>query len=97
MLSVKIHKSGGDTLVACCDKEILGQTFTDGELDIHISERFYGGEHLSSEEFIKILEQATIANIIGEKSVKAAVEAGLVDESSVASVCGLKHVQIFSI
>ena len=97
MLSVKIHKTGGDTLVAACDANILGETFSDGDLELHLSENFYGGQQLQEQDFINLLADATLANIMGEKAVNAAVTAGHIEESSVIEVAGIKHAQIFNL
>jgi uncharacterized protein len=97
MFSVKIHKSGGETLIACCDADILGKRLTDGELDIHVSEGFYGGDKVDEEGMIRFLGEATVANIIGERAVDAAVRRGIVEPSGVIEVCGLKHAQVFRV
>jgi len=97
MFSVKVHTVGGDTLVACCDREMLGRRLTDGELEVLVSERFYGGERLDEERMIRALRDATVANIIGDKAVEAALRHGIVEESGVRDVCGVKHAQVYTL
>jgi len=95
MFSVKVHETGGEKLVACCDKELVGTILSDGELDLHVSERFYAEDEVDGEQLTSILSDASIANLIGDNVVGFAVEEGLVDEANVVNVCGVKHAQVF--
>lgn len=81
-------------VVAVCDSELLGKRFEEGNFQLHVKESFYKGEEKSEEETIEFLkrmsqEDATF-NIVGENSVKAALEAGIITENSVDSVQGVQ-------
>ena len=81
-------------VVAVCDSELLGKRFEEGNFQLHVKENFYGGEEMSEEETIEFLrhmaqEDATF-NIVGENSVRAALEAGVIHEKSVGSVQGVQ-------
>jgi len=95
MYSVKVHKVGSDVLVACCDAEILGKRLKGDEVEIHVSERFYGGEQVHEERLLALLKEATVANLIGDRAVSAAQRAGLIEEGGAAEVCGIKHAQLY--
>jgi hypothetical protein len=42
MVSIKIQKSmEGTVVLAACDKELLGQTFEEGELQIHVDPTYW--------------------------------------------------------
>ncbi len=94
---VKTHLAGGEVMVACCDQRLLGMTLRDGELEVHVSERFYGGERASEEAMLKAVSESTVANIIGDDAVEAALRRGEVDESGVREVCGVKHAQVYKV
>ncbi len=86
---IKIHKSYR-TVVSLCDADLIGKTFEEGKKILDCRESFYKDRKVTKEEAIKILkkesdEDATF-NIVGEKSVQAAVEAGLIDKSDFATV-----------
>ena len=95
MFSVKVHKVGGEVLVACCDEELLDRKLTDGDVNIHVSRGFYGGEKVGKDGFEKAMMEATTANLIGDAVVALALEKGFVEESGVIEVCGVKHAQLY--
>jgi hypothetical protein len=84
-------------LVSVCDPECLGETFEEGPVSLDVTEEFYGGpeaEEADAEAVVDSLTRATTANIVGERAVKIAIEAGLVDEERVLEVEGTLHAQL---
>lgn len=81
-------------VVAVCDSELLGKRFEEGDFQLHVKENFYGGEEMSEDETIRFLQKMKIEdatfNIIGENSVNAALEAGVIQENSIGEVQGVK-------
>ncbi|HWQ49937.1 MAG TPA: DUF424 family protein [Methanosarcina sp.] len=94
---IKIYKNGEHVLVAACDKEVLGKTLKHGKNVVEISRAFYEGEYVSEEELKKALEEATTANLFGEKTVKFAIKCGLIDPDSVIIIDGVPHAQTFRV
>jgi hypothetical protein len=92
-----VHRVGSETLVACCDKNILGSTLKDDELEVHVNDGFYGGETVGEDELVELMRGATIANLMGDRVVELAIQHGFVDRDNVADVCGVKHAQVFTI
>ena len=89
---IKIIKSYRD-VVAICDSEILGKRFEEGQFQLDLKESFYGGEKKSEEEVIAIMkemsaEDATF-NIVGQKTIKTALKAGIIDKSSIGKIQGI--------
>jgi len=84
-------------LVSVCDSECLGETYVEGEVTLDVTEEFYGGDEATEadeEAIVASLTRASVANIVGERAVSVAVEAGLVDEERVLSVDGTLHAQL---
>ncbi|MFA1609625.1 DUF424 domain-containing protein [Halobellus rubicundus] len=84
-------------LVSVCDPECLGETYVDGDVSLEVTEDFYGGEEAAeadAETVIDSLTRASVANIVGERAVGVAVEAGIVDEERVLVVDGTYHAQL---
>ena len=86
---VKVHKSYR-TVVAVCDEELVGMVFEEGKKLLDIPERFYKGEVKNPQEVEELMrdfirEDATF-NIVGEKSVKAALEAGVIGKDGIGRV-----------
>lgn len=91
---MKVYKTQGETLVALCDEAIIGRTFREGELKIEVTRRFYGGTLLDVDDCDPYLEEATIANFVGENSVSKGIQLGLVKEGNVIRIAGVPHAQM---
>ena len=94
MISVKIYKRGAEVLVAACDLDIIGKTFRSENLKIHVSEGFYKGDSGDEELLVNRLQMATIANLVGKKTVGIAVKNGFVDPACVLTIGGVPHAQM---
>ncbi|WP_416838278.1 DUF424 domain-containing protein [Haloferax sp. DFSO52] len=84
-------------LVSVCDVDCLGETYTDGGVSLDVTEDFYGGdeaETVDQDAVVESLTRATVANIVGEESVRVAIDAGLIDEETVLEVGGTLHAQL---
>ena len=95
---VKIHKSYR-TVVALCDTELIGKHFEEGNRQLDLRESFYKDKEVTHEEAVKIItfqlcEDATF-NIVGEKSIAAAIAAGAIVKSNVARVDNIPFTLIF--
>ena len=84
-------------LVSVCDADCIGETYTDDGVSLDVTEDFYGGdeaETVDQDAVVDSLTRATVANIVGERAVGVAVDAGLVDEESVLEFEGTRHAQL---
>jgi len=94
MISMKRYRQGNDLLIGACDEKLLGQTFEEGKFQLEVTKEFYGGEKVTSEVLKKFLEVATIANLVGSETIKAAVDMGLIDPNSIIRIKGIPHAQM---
>jgi hypothetical protein len=84
-------------LVSVCDDDCLGETYENGAVTLEVDEAFYGGDEATpadAETVVESLSRATTANIVGDRAVAVAVEAGLVDEDRVLDLDGTRHAQL---
>jgi len=84
-------------LVSVCDAACVGETYEEGEVSLDVTEAFYGGddaEAVGDDAVVESLTRASVANIVGEKSVAVAIDAGIVDEARVLSIEGTPHAQL---
>ena len=84
-------------MVAVCDRDVLGETFENGEVSLTVNEEFYGGDEAAEETVVDSLARASIANIVGARAVEVAVEAGIIDDAHVLEVGGTRHAQLVRI
>lgn len=94
MIRVKVHRRGGDLLVAACDEGLLGQLLKDGDLRLDVSEEFYGGDHGDEEMLLNRLAGATLANLVGKEVCRIAAEHDYIDLDSVITIAGVPHAQM---
>ena len=78
MISIKAHSRGSELLIAACDSDLLDKTFRSGKLRLHVSREFYHAEECDEEMLVSRLEMATVANLVGRRTVAAAGAHGLV-------------------
>ncbi|MFA5071673.1 MAG: DUF424 family protein [Candidatus Pacearchaeota archaeon] len=89
---VNIIKSCRD-VVAVCDKELIGKKFEEGEYQLDAKANFFCGKELAEKQVIEVMqrmsdEDATF-NIIGEKSIAAALKAGIIVEEGIKEIQGI--------
>ncbi|MBD3262288.1 MAG: DUF424 family protein [Candidatus Altiarchaeales archaeon] len=97
MFAHKIHKGRGEVLLAACDRDVLGKTFKAGQLHFHVNPGFYGQELASRRQILDLLSEASTGNFVGNRLIEALCEGGVLDESSVLDVGGVKHAQLVKI
>jgi hypothetical protein len=91
-MQIKIHESYR-VIVALCDTELIGRTFSEDIRQIEVRNNFFQGEEKDKEEVIEILkdmkkEDATF-NIVGEESVECALKAGIIDKHGIMRIEGI--------
>lgn len=93
----KIHQQGNKSVLAVCDKDLLGKSLKSGKIKFKVSESFYGGRKVKEKKLRKLLEENNNINLIGEKCVKIALEEKLINENSIIKIENVPHAQIFKI
>ena len=91
---IKERETPEGTLVAVCDRDVLGETFEEGKVSLTVTEEFYDGEEADPEQVIESLARADVANIVGTRAVELAIREGFVDEECVLDVGDTRHAQL---
>jgi len=96
MLRIKIHKAYRK-IIAVSDPELLGKKFEENNLQLDLNKDFYGEDQVDDEKAIEVMraentDDATF-NIVGEKSIQAAIKAGIIKEKegSIIKIQGIPH------
>ncbi|MEK6906934.1 MAG: DUF424 family protein [Nanoarchaeota archaeon] len=97
MIYLKRNQTKDNEVVAICDEDLLGKKFSENNLKLEITKRFYKGEIIADEKIIEILQNARNINIVGKDSVKLAVKAGIIDESNIIKIKKIPHALVFEI
>jgi hypothetical protein len=93
----RLHKSGGNSVLAVCDAGLLGKSVMHGEIEFHVSPSFYGEERKGDEDILAEVREAGIVNVVGKDIVGLLVENGLVEEECILWMGDVPHVQIVTI
>lgn len=83
-------------LVSVCDRDVLGESFEDGDVSLTVTEDFYDGARCDEDTVIASLQEAAVANLVGERTVALAIEAGFVDEANVLEIGSTVHAQVLN-
>jgi hypothetical protein len=94
MITMRMYRRGGDTVLAACDKELVGRILREGEVKLDVCSAFYEGEDADEEMLVNRLRNASIANLVGEETVAIAAKHNLINEECVMRISGVPHVQL---
>jgi hypothetical protein len=95
---LKVHCSpGAGDIVAVCDHELLNTTISHGGLSVKISEAFYGNCPASEDMVRAALKKAGNINLMGKRSVKIAIDMGLVTQSGCIMIGDIPHAQVYAL
>jgi hypothetical protein len=89
-----MHRLGRELLLAAADKDLLGKKLRGEEIKLEVDKEFYEGEDASEEMLLNRLSMCTIANLVGEETVGAALRAGYLDEDCILRIAGVPHAQL---
>ncbi len=91
---VKVHRSPeGRKIVSICDKEIIGEKFYEKNMQLDLSSDFYKGDERTEEEIIRLMKDAYILNIVGEKSVGFCLKQGWISKNKIVKIKNMPHAQ----
>ena len=95
---IKLHKTYR-AVVAVCDEELIGKTFEEGQRILQVLENFYKGEVIKEDKeqielLIDLAKEDSTFNIIGKRSVEAAMKAGIVKKDGIMTVAGIPFAMI---
>ena len=80
--------------MAACDRRLLGHVLSEGEIRLEVNPQFYEGEDASDELLLNRLDNATMANLVGERTVGLAIRYGIIDEECILYIDGVPYAQM---
>jgi hypothetical protein len=83
---VKIHKSNDRSIIAICDEDLIGKKFSQKNLVLDVTERFYKGEIMSDEKVIELMKSGSNLNIVGKKSINLAIKNGIIESNNIIKI-----------
>jgi len=95
--SVKVSNYQKSLMLNICDVELLGKQISQDELNIHISESYYGEKLVDKEEAKSLLQNSSIINMVGKEIVSLSIELGIGTESGIKTISDIPFLIVFKL
>ena len=95
--SVRVSDYQKNTVLNICDSELLGKKIIQDELNIHISESYYGEKLVEKEEAKSLLKNSSIINMVGKETVSLSIELGIGSKNGIKTISGIPFLIVFKI
>ena len=93
--SVKVFNHQKNPTLNICDVELLGKKIIQDELNMHISESYYGEKLVEREEAKSLLKNSSIINMVGKETVSLSIELGIGAENGIKTISGVPFLIVF--
>ncbi len=90
---VKIHKKEHRTIIAVCDKELIGQLLEENGKQLDLRSDFYKGDEKSVQEIGDLMRNADGVNLVGKESIALGLQEGVIEKEHVLTIKGVPHAQ----
>ena len=95
--SVKVSNYQKKLMLNICDIELLGKQISQDELNLKISESYYGEKLVDLEEAKSLLQNSSIINMVGKNTVSLSIELGIGSESGIKTISDIPFLVIFKV
>jgi len=93
--ALSIMKYQDSTMINMCDVELIGMKLEQGDLVIDISKEYFQQEIIEEFQAERLLRLCSIANLVGERIVKLAIDLRFAKEMSIKRISGVPFLMIF--
>ena len=93
--SVKTTDYEKNLMLNICDAELLGKKIVENELNMNISESYYGEKLVEHEEARTLLKNGSIINMVGKETISLSLELGVGSENGVKKIGGVPFLIVF--
>ena len=95
--SVKVSNYQKKLMLNICDVELLGKQISQDELNLKISESYYGEKLVDIEEAKSLLQNSSIINMVGKNTVSLSIELGIGSESGIKTISDIPFLIIYKV
>ena len=93
--SVRVSNYQKNSTLNICDAKLLGKKIIQDELNVHISESYYGQKLVEKEEAKSLLKNSLIINMVGKETVSLSIELGIGSETGIKTISGVPFLLVF--
>ncbi len=95
--SVRVTEYQKNMMLNICDVELLGKKISQDELNMHISESYYGERLVGKEEATDLLKRSSIINMVGKETISLSIELGVGSENGVKTISDIPFLIVFNV
>ncbi len=95
--SVRVSNYQKNTMLNICDVELLGKKIIQDELNMHISESYYGEKLVEKEEAKSLLKNSSIINMVGKETISLSIELGIGSKNGIKTISDVPFLIVFKI
>ena len=78
-----------------CDAELLGRTIRQDDLNMSITESYYGEKVVDEREAASLLKNSSIINMVGQKAVSLSIGLGIGSRDGIKTISGIPFLIVF--
>ena len=78
-----------------CDANLLGKNIIQDELNMHISESYYGEKLVEKDEAKTLLKNSSIINMVGKETISLSLQLGIGSENGVKKISDVPFLIVF--
>jgi len=93
--SIRVTDYQKNIMLNICDAELLGKKIIQDELNMNISESYYGERFVDKEEAEELLKNASIINMVGKETVSLSIDLGIGSENGVKIISDIPFLIVF--
>ncbi len=93
--SIKLTNYQKNAMLNICDADLLGKKITEKELEVHISQSYYGEKIVEKEEAKTHLKNSLIINMVGKEIVSLSTSLGIGSEDGIKEIDGVPFLIVY--
>ena len=93
--SIKLTDYQKNAILNICDANLLGKKITEKELQVHISQSYYGEKLVKKEEAKTLLKNSSIINMVGKETVSLSTSLGIGSEDGIKEIDGIPFLIVY--
>ncbi|HJT09469.1 MAG TPA: DUF424 domain-containing protein [Candidatus Nitrosotalea sp.] len=78
-----------------CDSSLVGRVLVEGELTMNITPSYFAERVVDEQEAEQLLKNASIINMVGEKTIALSVKIGVGSSKGVKKINGIPFLLVF--
>ena len=93
--SARVTDYQSNMMLNICDADLLGKNIVEGELNMNISESYYGEKLIEKDEARTLLKQSSIINMVGENTISLSIQLGIGSKNGIKKISNIPFLIVF--